>query len=168
MEFYDVLNRRRSIRAFKSDPVPRESLDRIALAVNSAPSACNLQPWNFRIILNGELKSKICRCYKGGWLKAAPAIAVALGNYESCWKRPEGTPIADIDMGIAMEHFVLAAAAEGLGTCWICAYDMAAMNKALNILKPWSVLAISPLGFPDSSPEMPARKSLNEVFQILE
>lgn len=167
MEFYEVLKKRRSIRSFKNDAIPQKSLDKIAEATNAAPSACNKQPWSFRIVMNKEIRAKICECYKGAWLGEAPAIIIAMGNFEDCWKRLEGTPITDIDMGIAMEHVVLAATAEGLGTCWICAYDVAAMNKALNIMKPWSVLAISPLGYPNQQPEMPKRKPIDQIFQII-
>ena len=168
MEFYEVIKQRQSIRSYKSDSIPQESLDKIAEAVSDAPSACNRQPWSFRIVLNEELKAKICECYKAEWLAEAPAIIVALGNYETCWKRLEGTPITDLDMGIAMEHVVLAAAAEGLGTCWICAYKQDEMNKAMNIITPWSALAISPLGFPNESPEPKKRKPLDEIFKVIE
>jgi nitroreductase len=168
MEFYEVIEKRQSIRSYKGDPVPQESLDRIAVALQQAPSACNLQPWSFRIVRNDKLKSDICACYGGKWLAEAPAIIVALGNIETCWKRPEGTPIMDIDMGIAMEHIVLAAAAEGLGTCWICAYNSDEMNKAMNIIKPWSVLAVSPLGFPDVIPERKEHKAVKEIFKIID
>jgi len=168
MEFYDVIEQRHSVRAYKADPIPRESLDKIAKAISAAPSACNKQPWNFRLVLNEEVRAKICEVYTADWLKEAPAIIVALGNTEDCWNRLEGSPITDIDMGIVMEHAVLAATAEGLGTCWICAYKVAEMNKALNIMAPWTVLAISPLGYPNAQMGPRNRKSLDEVFQIIE
>lgn len=168
MEFYEVLNKRRSIRSYKSDPIPKESLDRIAKAVQCAPSACNLQPWSFRIVMNQDLKDKIYECYKNDWLKEAPAVVLALANMDECWKRLDGTPIADMDIGIVMEHIVLSAAAEGLGTCWICAYEVEKMNRKLNILPPWTVLAISPLGYPNEEPRDIKRKSIPEIFQILE
>jgi len=63
---------------------------------------------------------------------------------------------------------VLAAAAEGLGTCWICAYKQEEMNKAMNIITPWSALATSPLGFPNESPEPKKRKPLDEIFKVIE
>lgn len=168
MEFYEVIDKRYSVRSYKSDPVPQEALDKIAEAISAAPSACNKQPWSFRVVLNEEVRAKICAVYTADWLKEAPAILVALGNTEDCWDRLEGTPITDLDMGIAMEHAVLAATAEGLGTCWICAYKVAEMNQALNILAPWTVLAISPLGYPNS--EMPERnrKPVKDIFQIIE
>ena len=168
MDFYDVIKDRRSVRSYKSDPIPQDAIDRIVEAVHCAPSACNLQPWSFRLVLNEKKKSDICACYGGKWLAEAPAIIVALGNVETAWKRPEGTPITDIDMGIAMEHIVLAATAEGLGTCWICAYKQEEMNKAMHIIHPWSVLAISPLGYPNETPEMKPRKPKNEIFKIIQ
>ena len=167
MDFYEVIKKRRSIRAYKSEPVPEASLKRISEAVRLAPSACNLQPWSFRIVLNEKIRADICSCYGGKWLSEAPAIIVALGNSETCWKRPEGTPITDIDLGIAMEHIVLASTAEGLATCWICAYKIEEMNKVLNIMHPWSVLAISPLGYPNQEPAEIERKPLKEIFKIV-
>ena len=167
MEFHETLKKRRSVRAYKSDPVPEDALDRMAAALQTAPSACNLQPWSFRLVKNESIKADICKCYSAPWLNQAPIIIVALGNFDECWKRLDGTPIADIDMGIAMEHLVLSAADEGLGTCWICAYDIKKMNKALNIIPPWSVLAISPLGYPAENPAPKPRKPTKDVFKIV-
>lgn len=167
MDFYRVIRKRRSIRGYKSNPIPKAALKRIAEAVQLAPSACNLQPWKIRIVTNPELRAKICAHYPAPWLAEAPAIAVVLGNREECWKRLEGSPIIDIDVGIVMEHLVLAATAEGLGTCWICAYNVARMNAALNIIAPWSVLAISPLGYGSVKAEAIERKPRNDVFEII-
>lgn len=168
MEFYDVIRSRRSVRAYKGDAIPQDSLRRIAEAASLAPSACNLQPWRFMVVINKDLREAICRVYDREWMRQAPAIVAALGNYESCWKRLDGKPAVDIDVGIAMEHVVLAAAAEGLATCWICAYDVERMNKALRVESPWSVLAISPLGFAAKTPAAPERKSVSETFEVVE
>ena len=168
MEFYDVVKSRKSIRAYKDEPIDPDALRRIGEAVNLAPSACNIQPWCFRIILNREVRNSISSCYKNEWLKKAPAIVVALGNKDAAWKRLDGDSIINVDIGIAMEHLVLAAAAEGLGTCWICAYDVGRMNSVLGILPPWEVIAISPLGKAAENPEPRKRKPISEVFRIIE
>lgn len=167
MEFYDVVKARRSIRGYKSDPVPEDALKKIAEAVSLSPSACNIQPWSFRIVVNPVLRRKICAVYTAPWLAEAPAIAIALGNADVCWKRLDGEPIIPVDIGIAMEHLVLAAAAEGLGTCWICAYDVAKMNKVLNILPPWNAYAITPLGYANVQPDKIQRKAVDDVFKII-
>lgn len=167
MDFYDVIKKRRSIRGYKSDPIPEASLQRIAETVQLAPSACNLQPWKVRIITDPELRAKICSHYSAAWLAEAPAIALVLGNDKECWKRLEGDPIIGIDIGIVMEHLVLAATAEGLGTCWVCAYDIAKMNKTLNVMAPWSVLAISPLGYSNIKGKDLERKAMNDIFEVI-
>lgn len=167
MDFYEVVNKRRSIRAYQDKAIPTDSLTRIGKAVQVAPSACNRQPWKFLVVQNDAMRADICACYSGPWLAQAPAIIVALADFDTCWKRSEGTPIADIDLGIAMEHVVLAAAAEGLGTCWICAYEIARLNQALKIQEPWSALAISPLGYPKETPGEKPRKPLDEIFQVV-
>ncbi len=168
MEFYEVVRKRKSIRAYKPDPIDSETLKRIGEAVNLAPSACNIQPWCFRIVTNEEIRNSIGTCYRNEWIRQAPAIAVAIGNRDAAWKRLEGGSIIDVDIGIAMEHLVLAATAEGLGTCWICAYDVKRMNSVLGILPPWEVIAISPIGKPAEDPAPRKRKPLQEVFRIIE
>jgi nitroreductase len=168
MEFYDVVKNRKSIRAYKDEPIDKDALARIGEAVNLAPSACNIQPWCFRIILNRDVRDSISSCYKNEWMRRAPAIVVAMGNRDAAWKRLDGSSIIGVDIGIAMEHLVLAATAEGLGTCWICAYDVGRMNSVLGILPPWEVLAISPLGRAAENPEPRKRKTLSDVFRIVE
>jgi nitroreductase len=166
MDFYNVIEKRRSVRAYKPEPVDPEALKRIGEAVRLAPSACNIQPWTFRVILDERKRRKICEVYTREWLAQAPAIVLAIGNTEKAWKRPDGNNIVDIDIGIAMEHFVLAATAEGIGTCWICAYEIGKMNKAAGILPPWSVLAISPLGYPADAKAPPEKKKMDELFRV--
>ena len=168
MDFYDVVKSRRSIRSYKSDAIDREALGRICEAVRWAPSACNIQPWMFRIVLNREIRNNICSVYKGEWLKKAPGIVLALGNRDVAWKRVEGNSIIDVDIGIAMEHLILAAAAEGLSTCWICAFDVKKMGSVTGVLPPWEVLAISPLGKAAQIPDAPKRKPSEEIFKIIE
>ncbi|MDD3119008.1 MAG: nitroreductase family protein [Victivallales bacterium] len=167
MEFYDVITTRRSIRGYQADPIPEASLQRIANAINLAPSACNRQPWRFEIVMNPEYRARIGAVYRQPWLLDAPAIVLAIGNRDTCWKRLEGTPVIDIDIAIAMEHMVLAATAEGLATCWICAYDQARMNAAAGVTAPWEVLAISPLGYGNVAPAAIARKSPDETVTII-
>ena len=168
MEFYEVLKRRRSIRGFDSGKeIPTDALERIMYAVQCAPSACNRQPWRFEIVFNSELRGKIAECYPKPWLLEAPAIVVAMADYSSCWTRLEGTPAAEIDLGIAMEHLVLAAAAEGLGTCWICAFEKARLNKVMQVEAPWSVEAITPLGYGNVEGRQLNYKNVDQIFKVV-
>ena len=168
MDFYEVLKNRRSIRGFDSQrAIPADALERIMYAVQCAPSACNRQPWRFEIVFNADLRKAIGECYPKSWLLEAPAIVVAMADYSSCWTRLEGTPAAEIDLGIAMEHLVLAAAAENLGTCWICAFEKARLNEVMHVQAPWSVEAITPLGYGNSAPRDLKYKAVDEIFKVV-
>ncbi|MBO4632981.1 MAG: nitroreductase family protein [Lentisphaeria bacterium] len=167
MEFYEVLKTRRSIRAYKPDPVPENALRKIAEAVNLAPTACNKQPFKLLLVCDPEIRKNICSNCRFEFLAQAPVIAVMLTNEPASWTRLEGNPAADIDASIAMEHLVLAAAAEGLGTCWICAFSRPQMNKALKINAPWSTFALSPIGFANGEPRPFSRKQLSEIVEFV-
>jgi nitroreductase len=167
MDFYDVIKNRRSIRSYKSDPIPEESIQRIAEAVYFAPSACNMKPWQIKLVTDPELRAKIAENYTQPWLAKAPAIAVIIGNDEKCWKRLEGDPIVQVDIAIAMEHLVLAATAEGLATCWICAFEIEKMNAAMGVEAPWNVLAITPVGYSDAVPNDVPYKDINKIFEVI-
>lgn len=167
MEFYDVIRSRRSFRGYKPDPVPADALERISEAVQLAPTACNRQPFKFLILENPEKRAAVCSVYTQPWLAQAPLIAVVLGDESSAWKRLEGDTIVNVDAAIVMEHLVLSAAAEGLGTCWICAFDRAALDSALGIKAPWKTVAISPIGYPNVPPRTIEHKKKSEIFEVI-
>jgi nitroreductase len=60
MELIETIEGRKSIRAFKPDPVPREMIEKILLLATKAPSAINLQPWEFAVV-DGKEKQRLCR-----------------------------------------------------------------------------------------------------------
>ncbi len=163
MDFYEVIAKRRSIRGYKPDAVPAGAVERIKKAVSLAPSACNRQPLKFVFVSNPEVRKAAAACYTASWFAEAPVIVLACGDADSAWHRFDGSSAVDIDLGIAMEHLVLAAAAEGLGTCWICAFDVDAMTEACGIAAPWKVLAVSPLGFGNAEPRELVRKN-DDIF----
>ena len=169
MDFYDVISTRRSIRHYSDRPVPDASLDRIAQAVQLAPTACNRQPFRILAVRNPELRAAICRACPQRFLPEAPVILVALGDMKNAWRRVgDDHSIVEIDLGIVFEHAVLAATAEGLSTCWVCAYDRKRMDEALKLGEPWSALAVSPLGYA-SEPAAPIEhKPEPALFEIID
>lgn len=168
MEFYDVIRLRRSIRSYKSVPVPDDVLERIGEAVNFAPTACNRQPFRLLLLKNEAKRRDVCKHYKAPWLAEAPVVAVMIGNEPEAWRRLEGDSIVDVDAAIAMEHFVLAATEEGLGTCWVCAFNRAGVDAALELPEGQRSIALSPLGYANAQPGPFMRKPLNQVFEVVE
>lgn len=170
MDFYEVIRKRRSFRGyFPGKQVPEDALGRIAEAVRLAPTACNRQPCRLLIIRREELRKKIAAAVPFAWLAEAPVLAVMAGNADEAWHRFEGNSAVDIDASIMMEHLVLAAAAEGLGTCWVCAFDRRKLDSILGLEAPWSSVALTPLGYARKDACRPlTRKELSDLIQVID
>lgn len=168
MDFYDVVRKRRSIRNFQSTPVSDEAAARIAAAVNAAPTACNRQPFCFKLIRSVQLKEQLGACCRQSFPGEAPAILAVISDPEAAWSRGDGFNSADTDMAIAMEHAILAATAEGLGSCWVCAFDAAKAAEVLEVAPPRRVAALCPLGYPAEPPREFVRKDESQIFEVID
>jgi nitroreductase len=165
MEFHDVIRSRRSIRAYRSDPVEEDKLERILEAARRAPSAANRQPVCFYVIREGETRSALLEAYSQQWFANAPVIICACSRPEEAWRRSDGKSYADVDLTIAMDHLILAATAEGLGTCWIGAFKPEPLRRLLGIPDELEPVALTPLGYPDEEPAERPRKDLDEIVE---
>ena len=168
VDLYEAMERRRSIRRFTRQKVPQEVLERVLNAARIAPSAVNLQPWRFVVVRDRETLKALVGCTRGGkheHLAMGDLAVVACGNESECYQRQAGCMKSyAIDVAIAVEHLVLAATAEGLGTCWIGAFDETQVKTLLGIPDPWRVVAMTPLGYPAEDPPPRGRKSLLEIL----
>ena len=164
MDLYEAIRTRRSVRRYAPAPVPRETLDRVFEAVRLAPSACNIQPWLFLLAGPGEKREALKKAVRQDWAFTAPWIVVGLGNSQAAWQR-DGKSIHEVDVAIATEHLALAAAAEGLGTCWICAFNRKAVHQALGLPPEWEPVVITPLGYPDDPAPRTQRKPLEQIVR---
>jgi len=165
MELYEAIKTRRSVRKYQKTPVSPDKLKRILEAARLAPSACNLQPWKFLVVSSKENKEKL-RGIIQEWALEAPIVIIALGNKKNAWSR-DNESVHQIDVAIAVEHIILAATAEGLGSCWICAYDRKRLSKALNIPTEWEPVAVTPIGYPDDTSTRTTRKEIKEIVEII-
>ena len=161
MQIYALISSRRSIRKYKKDAIDNKILQRVMEATRQAPSACNRQPWRFYVVQDAELRGKILD--RQTWAVAAPVLIVACSVPGEAWVRNDGKNHADIDVAIAFEHLVLAAAEEGLGSCWICSFDVNKAATALNLPEGVIPVAITPLGYPDEAPASRGRKDINDI-----
>jgi len=167
VEFYEVVRTRRSVRSYRPDPIPKEVLNRVLEAVRIAPSGSNRQPWKFIIVQDEALKQKmVSACNNQGFIAEAPLIVVACGS-NIHYNRGDymGDMSMLVDVTIAFTHLVLVARAEGLGTCWIGAFQNEEVKKLLNIPEEYNVVAVTPLGYPkgEAFTEPGPRKNLNEI-----
>jgi nitroreductase len=165
MDLYETIKTRRSIRAYKKDPVEDDKLDRIIDAARLAPTAANKQPFSLIVIKNEQVKHKLKDAYSQEWFYTAPVIICACALPDTAWKRNDGRRYVDVDVAIAMDHLILAASAEGLGTCWIAAFKPEVVKDVLNIPNNLEPLILTPLGYPEIIPEPTFRKSLGEMVR---
>jgi nitroreductase len=162
MEFMDVVRKRRSIRRFKPDPVPEEEIKYILEAARLAPSWANTQCWHFVVVTDPEVKAQIGEA-GFRWSARGPAMIVACADAAKAGFR-EDQYYYLTDIGIAMEHLVLAAVDRGLGTCWVVGFSEAKVKEILGVPENIRIVALTPLGYPAEEPAARSRKSLEEIF----
>ncbi|UCH57385.1 MAG: nitroreductase family protein [Candidatus Bathyarchaeota archaeon] len=140
MEVFEAIRARRSVRSYKSDLVPEEVLMRLLEAARLAPSAMNYQPWRFIVVRRQEVKERIARSGMfARFASQAPVIIVACGDTRSRFHVH--------DTCIALEHIVLAATSEGMGSCWIGSFDEEELRGLLKIPERFSVVALVSIGY---------------------
>jgi nitroreductase len=172
MEYTELIHNRESVRNYDPDrPVPKEILMKILDAGRVAPSACNCQPWKFQVISSSAMLEKVKTCYQRDWFKDAPQILVILGLRNQAWNRSyDGYNSIETDIAIAMTHIILAAENEGVGTCWIAAYNPTLLREAINPDENQVIFGITPLGYPKPGfrkTSLKKRKSLEEIVDFL-
>jgi nitroreductase len=155
--FLGLVKKRRSCRDYSEAPVADELIANCVEAARLAPSACNKQPWRFSIVKDCELRKSLCAegLLPGlpmPWIRNAPVIVI-LCSETSVFTHVIAPLISKvqyhlIDIGIAGEHFVLAAEAQGLATCWIGWFNEKKVRKILNLPRSLKVLSLISLGYP--------------------
>lgn len=162
----EVIKARRSVRKYRPDPIPEEIFKTIISAARLAPSAANAQPWKFIIVTDEELKLKLINACNGQkFIAEAPVIIVGCGLPDEAYSTVGGYMSSfAIDVTIAMDHLILAAASQGLGTCWIAAFKEDKVREILDIPEDVRVVALTPVGYPDDQPKKSSRKDLAELI----
>lgn len=164
MEFLELVRKRRSIRSFLPDPVPKEMLDQVLEAARLAPTWANGQCCTFLVVTDPKVKHELAQA-GNEWIEHAPVVIVACAD-PSLSGVKEDQPYYLLDVGIVMEHLVLAATELGLGTCWVGWFDEERARAALGVPDSLRVVASTPLGFPNESPAPRPRKSLPELVRV--
>ena len=165
MDFIELARARYSVRSYKPDPVEKEKLERILEAARLAPTAVNLQPFQLIVMRTEGRESELQRIYKKRWFVQAPIVICACGIPSKTWLRRDGKSYNDVDVAIVMDHLILAATAEGLGTCWIGAFDPVAAEEVLGLPEGVEPIAFTPLGYANDRPPAKKRKPLSELVR---
>lgn len=168
MDVFEAIKRRKSIRAFKNVDVPEEDVEKLIEAARWAPSAGNIQPWEFIIVRNPETKRKLAEAaLNQSFIEEAPVVIVVCADYERS-ARGYGSRGATLyciqDTAAAIQNIHLAAVAMGLGTCWVGAFREEPVKELLKIPDGVRPVAIIPVGCPAEQPKPRPRRPLSEII----
>ncbi len=172
MDFYDLINRRESVRDYDPNKkIDDRVLNRILNAGRLAPSAANRQPWTFLLVSSENQLAKVRTCYQKPWFQQAPHILIIIGDKTQSWVRSyDGYNSIETDLAIAMDHIILAAEYENVGTCWIEAYDPKILSDAIGLKESEVIFSITPLGYQNKDYQKQGkkeRKPLEEILKII-
>jgi nitroreductase len=165
MDFYQTVAARRSVRAYRPDPVPDDVFNRVMDAARLAPSAKNIQPWKFIIVRDEKLRVELAvACNNQQYLAQAPIVICGCAMESICYRGMGGYWNSwAVDLSIALEHIMLAAVAEGLGTCWIGSFKEAEVRRLLQVPEDIKIVALTPIGYPAQETKARPRKTLSEI-----
>ncbi len=165
MEFEKLIQARYSVRAYKRDLVPDQVLVKVLEAARLAPTAANRQPFRILVGHTDGREEELKRIYGRDWFVQPPLVIALCGLTDKCWVRADGKSFCDIDAAIVMDHLILAAADQGLGSCWIGAFDAQAARQILKLPDSVEPIAFTPLGYPTDKPGEKKRKPIVKLVQ---
>jgi nitroreductase len=167
MDYMQLIEKRFSVRAYRSTPVEEEKLRKILEAAILAPTAANRQSFRLIIVKTGGRQKELKRIYGRDWFVQAPLVVCACAVKDESWIRKDGKNYAEVDATIAFTHLILAAHDLGLGTCWIAAFDPAAAREVLKLPSDLDPVAFTPLGYPADAWKPKKRRPVSELVKFI-
>jgi nitroreductase len=167
MNTIECIKSRASVRNFKPDKVPDRILDEILDAATHAPSAGNVQDWEFVVVSNLDTRNRLAQAAWGqDFISQAPVVIVVCSNQRRIANAygERGTSMYSIqDAAAATQNLLLAAREKGLGTCWVGSFNDEKVREVLVLPRHVRPMALIPTGYPVSEPRKTGRRPLGEV-----
>ena len=168
MELSEAIKGRRSIRAFKKQNVPEEVVAKLIDAASWAPSAGNIQPWEFVIVRKPAVKKKLAQAaLNQDFVEEAPVVIVVCADEErsSMGYGFRGRTLFCIqDTAAATQNILLTVYALGLGACWIGAFNEDEAKEALSAPEGIRPVAIIPVGYANETPSRRDKRRLSQII----
>ena len=174
IDFLEFVSTRQSVRAYDAArPVEKEKINRIIEAARMAPSACNAQPWHIIVVDDPEIKNRVADATSARALgmnhftKQAPVHLVLveekvnLSSGIGGWVKQKD--YAQMDLAIVAAHIVLAAHAEGLGSCILGWFNESSMREILSIPESKRVWLDIIIGYSVQPLREKKRKQIGEI-----
>ncbi len=172
MEFKDLIKKRRSVRRFKEDLLPRDLLRDLLETALYAPSAGNVQPWKFTVIQSNHIKEKLAAAaLNQRWIAEAPTVVVVQIDLERAFKTygQRGSSLYAIqDTAATIQTMLLYATYKGIASCWVGAFVEKEVSKILSLSSNLRPVALISLGYAAEDPPAPPRRAAEEVIDFEE
>jgi nitroreductase len=165
MDVFEAIRSRRSIRAYGERAVEQDKLRQVLEAGRLAPSGNNRQDWTFVVVRDASRRRDLVRACRGQKFIAEAPVVIVVCAADGARTMSSGLNGAAVDSAIAVDHMTLAAAALGLGTCWIGAFDAPAVAEVIGAPAGVTVCHVLPLGYPTETPAPRPRKALDEIVR---
>ena len=164
----EIIKNRRSIRRYQDKEIPEEIVDKLIESLIWAPSAGNLQSRKFHFVFNKKTREELMKTttFRQRFVSQAP-LSVVCSTDAGIVKvyGEKGEKLFSIcDVSASIQNLLLTAHNEGLGSCWVGAFDEKGVKEILGIPDAVRVVVLLPVGYPDEAPSMPVRKSRAEIF----
>jgi nitroreductase len=154
MELREVIAKRRSVRKYGKRAVSERKLRRLCEALQLAPSGGNKQNYAFIFVTEVDKRRQIAeQAGHQGFLGEAPVLVVAVCE-----------PGGAFNVAIAVDHMILAATNEGLGTCWVGWFEREPVKRILGIPDSKEVPIMVTIGHAAEKPAPRPRKPLEELI----
>jgi nitroreductase len=168
MDIWEVISKRRSVRTYKNQQLPEGTVEKMLEAARQAPSAGNVQPWEFVVAKAPHTKLALANAaYGQNSLKEAAIVIVVCADEnraEASYGARGKTLYCLQDTAAAIQNILLTAYSLGLGACWIGAFKEEAIGRVINAPAGLRPVALVPVGYPDESPPSRSRRPLNEMI----
>ena len=158
MEAIKALKTRRCKRKFLPTPVPKKVVEDIIDCGRLAPSAVNIQPAEFIVVIKGKIRKRIAEMADYGRFIAEAPVCIAVFSRQTKYYLEDGSA--------ASENILLAAHAHGLGACWVAGDKKAYAEKVRQLLgvpQNFKLITLIPLGYSKEEPK-PAKRKLKDVL----
>ena len=158
MDAIEVLKTRRSVRAYTRAPVPRKIIEDIVDCGRLAPTANNVQPWEFVVVTDPELLRRIAVITEYGKFIADAPVCVVVLSKETKYYLEDGSA--------ATENILLAARAHGLASCWVAGDKKPYASEICRLVgapRGCKLISLIPIGYPAESPEK-SKRPLSDVL----
>ena len=168
MDLLDAIGKRRSIRNYRKQDLPHGTVEKLLEAARLAPSAGNVQPWEFVVATTQKTKTDVSyAAYGQKNLQEASVVIVVCADEKRAAESygDRGKTLYCIqDTAAAIQNLLLTACSLGLGACWVGAFKEDQVKKVINVPKHLRPVALIPVGYPDEVPHARPRRPLGEIM----